>query len=203
MQVYSDVWNVVLFLKLNNVVNFGQTALSFHRWWITTLCCTTARCFTPPPVNPCSLALQLPPLLDVCSAAADLQKGGSLSATRAGQEDCREIWEKLEESPIAMRSLQSSTVRVDMYEKLRTKCQISLGKPAYLLCRYPFSVDQLVPECDWEVFLRETASMIVEQQSPQRHVHSCKCTICIPIHRVIVMDKVLWHSSHLFDSADY
>lgn len=87
--------------------------------------------------------------------------------------------------------------------EVEDKMSNSLGKPAYLLCRYPFSVDQLVPECDWEVFLRETASMIVEQQSPQRHVHSCKCTICIPIHRVIVMDKVLWHSSHLFDSADY
>ena len=25
-------------------------------------------------------------------------------------------------------------------------------------------------ECDWEIFLRETASLIVEQQSPQRFV---------------------------------
>ncbi|XP_064404848.1 replication factor C subunit 3-like [Halichondria panicea] len=34
--------------------------------------------------------------------------------------------------------------------------------------QYPFSDDQLVPECDWETFVRETATMIVEQQTPQR-----------------------------------
>jgi replication factor C subunit 3/5 len=45
---------------------------------------------------------------------------------------------------------------------------------ALLLCeacrvqQYPFSEDQAIPDCDWEVFLRETAAMIVEQQSPQR-----------------------------------
>lgn len=47
-------------------------------------------------------------------------------------------------------------------------------RKALLLCeacrvqQYPFSPDQAVPECDWEIFLRETASLIVEQQSPQR-----------------------------------
>ena len=42
----------------------------------------------------------------------------------------------------------------------------------YLLyvCRYPFTADQTVPDCDWETFLRETANLIVEQQSPQRYI---------------------------------
>ena len=35
--------------------------------------------------------------------------------------------------------------------------------------RYPFTADQNVPDCDWETFLRETANLIVEQQSPQRY----------------------------------
>ena len=42
------------------------------------------------------------------------------------------------------------------------------GVHVWLACRYPFSEDQAIPDCDWEVFLRETAAMIVEQQSPQR-----------------------------------
>lgn len=37
-----------------------------------------------------------------------------------------------------------------------------------IFSRYPFSVDQEVPETDWEVYLRETANAIVSQQSPQR-----------------------------------
>ena len=44
-------------------------------------------------------------------------------------------------------------------------------KKARLLCcccRYPFTPDQTIPECDWEVFLRETASMIVEEQTPKK-----------------------------------
>ena len=34
--------------------------------------------------------------------------------------------------------------------------------------RYPFKPEQDVMEADWELFLRETANMIVEQQSPRR-----------------------------------
>lgn len=47
-------------------------------------------------------------------------------------------------------------------------------RKALLMCeacrvqQYPFSVDQAVPETDWEVYLRETANAIVSQQSPQR-----------------------------------
>jgi len=37
--------------------------------------------------------------------------------------------------------------------------------------RYPFSADQPVTEPDWEVYLRETAMMIVQQQSPKRYVY--------------------------------
>ena len=35
--------------------------------------------------------------------------------------------------------------------------------------RYPFNDDQVVPDCEWEVFLRETASMIITEQSPKRY----------------------------------
>lgn len=45
-----------------------------------------------------------------------------------------------------------------------------LIEPVLILSRYPFSVDQNVPETDWEVYLRETANAIVSQQSPQRYV---------------------------------
>ena len=34
--------------------------------------------------------------------------------------------------------------------------------------RYPFTPDQPVQEADWEVYLRETAQQIVEQQTPKR-----------------------------------
>ena len=37
-----------------------------------------------------------------------------------------------------------------------------------IFCRYPSSEDQAIPDCDLDVFLRETAAMIVEQQSPRR-----------------------------------
>lgn len=45
---------------------------------------------------------------------------------------------------------------------------------ALLMCeacrvqQYPFSSDQAVTEPDWEVYLRDTANMIVQQQSPRR-----------------------------------
>ncbi|KXJ79025.1 hypothetical protein RP20_CCG002710 [Aedes albopictus] len=34
--------------------------------------------------------------------------------------------------------------------------------------QYPFTVNQEVPEIDWQVFLRETANQIVQEQSPQK-----------------------------------
>merc|ERR1712018_987920 len=45
---------------------------------------------------------------------------------------------------------------------------------ALLMCeacrvqKYPFSADQDVAEPDWELYLRETANMIVQEQSPRR-----------------------------------
>ena len=39
---------------------------------------------------------------------------------------------------------------------------------AFVCCRYPFTPDQPVQEADWEVYLRETAQQIVEQQTPKR-----------------------------------
>ena len=39
-------------------------------------------------------------------------------------------------------------------------------------CRYPFNDDQVVPDCEWEVFLRETAAMIITEQSPKRYCNT-------------------------------
>jgi len=45
---------------------------------------------------------------------------------------------------------------------------------ALLMCetcrvqQYPFSADQQITQPDWEVFLRETARLIVQQQTPRR-----------------------------------
>lgn len=36
------------------------------------------------------------------------------------------------------------------------------------ICRTPLKPDQEVSEPDWEVYLRETANMIIQQQSPRR-----------------------------------
>ena len=39
----------------------------------------------------------------------------------------------------------------------------------FVLCRYPFTPDQPVSEAEWEIYLRETAAAIVEQQNPKRY----------------------------------
>ena len=45
---------------------------------------------------------------------------------------------------------------------------------AILMCeacrvqQYPFTLDQAVQEPDWEIYLKQTASAITEQQSPRR-----------------------------------
>ncbi|XP_057313931.1 replication factor C subunit 3-like [Hydractinia symbiolongicarpus] len=45
---------------------------------------------------------------------------------------------------------------------------------ALLMCeacrvqQYPFTPDQVIQEADWEVFLKQTASLIIEQQTPKR-----------------------------------
>ena len=43
------------------------------------------------------------------------------------------------------------------------------------MCRYPFSPDQPVQEADWEVYLRDTAQQIVEQQTPKRSGYNLHC----------------------------
>ena len=36
------------------------------------------------------------------------------------------------------------------------------------LFRYPFTPDQTIQDPDWEVFLKQTATSIIEQQTPKR-----------------------------------
>ncbi|KAL3880339.1 hypothetical protein ACJMK2_032587 [Sinanodonta woodiana] len=62
---------------------------------------------------------------------------------------------------------------LDLAKKIGIKSNRNLRR-ALLMCeacrvqQYPFSPDQEVAEPDWELYLKETASMIVQQQSPQR-----------------------------------
>lgn len=61
----------------------------------------------------------------------------------------------------------------ELARKIAEKSQRNLRR-AILMCeackvqQYPFNTDQEVTEPDWELYLRETAKMIVEQQSPRR-----------------------------------
>uniref|UniRef100_A0A8C4VMR0 Replication factor C subunit 3 n=1 Tax=Gopherus evgoodei TaxID=1825980 RepID=A0A8C4VMR0_9SAUR len=65
------------------------------------------------------------------------------------------------------------TLPQDLARRLAEKSGRNLRK-ALLMCeacrvqQYPFTSDQDIPETDWEVYLRETASAIVSQQTPQR-----------------------------------
>ncbi|XP_070553436.1 replication factor C subunit 3-like [Ptychodera flava] len=61
----------------------------------------------------------------------------------------------------------------ELSKRIAEKSGRNLRK-ALLMCeackvqQYPFSPDQEVTETDWEVFLRETANAIVQQQTPKR-----------------------------------
>lgn len=54
-----------------------------------------------------------------------------------------------------------------MYESL-----IALKLSIVYFKRYPFSPDQEIVEPDWEIFLRDTANFIVQEQSPKRYFKS-------------------------------
>ena len=47
------------------------------------------------------------------------------------------------------------------------------------LCRQPFSADQVISENDWEVYLKQTAGLIIEQQSPARLVFNFVVCACV------------------------
>ncbi|PVD34531.1 hypothetical protein C0Q70_05806 [Pomacea canaliculata] len=61
----------------------------------------------------------------------------------------------------------------ELAKRIAEKSQGNLRR-AILMCeacrvqQYPFSADQQVSDPDWELFLRETATMIVQEQSPRR-----------------------------------
>ncbi|XP_064608864.1 LOW QUALITY PROTEIN: replication factor C subunit 3-like [Liolophura sinensis] len=65
------------------------------------------------------------------------------------------------------------TLPVELARRVAEKSQRNLRR-ALLMCeacrvqQYPFSSDQTVTEPDWELYLRETANLIVQQQSPKR-----------------------------------
>jgi len=58
-------------------------------------------------------------------------------------------------------------------QKIADKCKGNLRR-ALLMCeacrvqQYPFAADQPIADADWEIFLKQTASSIVEQQTPKR-----------------------------------
>jgi len=61
----------------------------------------------------------------------------------------------------------------ELASSIAKKCNGNMRR-ALLMCetcrvqQYPFMPDQNIPEPDWEVFLRQTASAIIEQQNPKR-----------------------------------
>lgn len=65
------------------------------------------------------------------------------------------------------------TLPSELAKRIAEKSERNLRK-AILSCeackvqQYPFSVDQEIPEADWEVFLRETANSVIQQQSPRQ-----------------------------------
>jgi len=68
---------------------------------------------------------------------------------------------------------ESLTLPPEMALKIAEKSRRNLRR-ALLMCeacrvqQYPFNPDNEIAEPDWEVFLRETAKMIAQQQSPKR-----------------------------------
>ncbi|KAK6172509.1 hypothetical protein SNE40_016145 [Patella caerulea] len=62
---------------------------------------------------------------------------------------------------------------IELAKRIAVKSNRNLRR-AILMCeackvqQYPFSADQNISEPDWEIYLRETANMIVQQQSPKR-----------------------------------
>lgn len=67
------------------------------------------------------------------------------------------------------------------------------------VARYPFTADQEVSEPDWELFVRETAKLILQQQSAERilqvrdRLYELLCH-CIPAD---VIFKVSYYSLKL------
>ncbi|XP_058954883.1 replication factor C subunit 3-like [Pocillopora verrucosa] len=65
------------------------------------------------------------------------------------------------------------TIPAELSKRIAEKSNRNLRR-ALLMCevcrvqQYPFSPDQPVQEADWEVYLRDTAQQIVEQQTPKR-----------------------------------
>ncbi|KAK3099888.1 hypothetical protein FSP39_011274 [Pinctada imbricata] len=65
------------------------------------------------------------------------------------------------------------TLPVELARRIADKSQRNIRR-AILMCeacrvqQYPFSADQEVSLPDWELFLRETANQIIQQQSPRR-----------------------------------
>jgi hypothetical protein len=45
---------------------------------------------------------------------------------------------------------------------------LKILKIYFTSCRVPLTKDQQIMEPDWEIYLRDTARMIGEQQTPQR-----------------------------------
>lgn len=68
---------------------------------------------------------------------------------------------------------ESLNLPVDLARKIAEKSNRNLRR-ALLMCeacrvqQYPFSPDQEVTEPDWELYLKETAGLIIQQQSPKR-----------------------------------
>lgn len=100
------------------------------------------------------------------------------------------------------------TISAELAAKIATKSGRNLRRALLMLetayaAHYPFTNDQEISEPDWELFLRETARLIVQQQSAERimvirdRLYELLCH-CIPadvIFKVVFTFEQRWNFS--------
>lgn len=111
--------------------------------------------------------------LNIRIPAPSLNEVMSVLQTVAKKEGCNlpsELAQKIAEK--SRRNLRYIEFGVQRFLKFKTSHYLSrraiLLTEACKVQQYPFKNDQNVMDLDWEVFLKDTAQQIVQEQSPKR-----------------------------------